>query len=291
MKRELSGHTTPFAVLGHPIGHTLSPVMHNTAIDALGMDAVYLAFDVAPERLMATLPAMADMGFGGVNLTVPLKEVAFRGLDDLDGSAADVGAVNTVEFTPRGMRGHNTDGEGFLRALDEGFGRRVEAASVFVLGCGGAGRALAITCARGGAARIVLTDIDAQRTERVAGEVATLVPGVDVGALPEGRPAWAAAAREADLVIQATPVGMQPDDEPLLGEDAFRDGQRVFDLVYMYPETGLMTAARRAGAHAANGLGMLLHQGVRAFEIWTGVTPPVDAMRESLEGKVYGATP
>ena len=284
----LSGHTQPFAVLGHPIGHTLSPVMHNVALQALEMDAIYLAFDVAPERLMTTLPAMADMGFRGVNLTVPLKEVAFRGIDDLADTASLLGAVNTVEFTANGLRGHNTDGVGFLRAVDEAFGCDVTGRSVMMLGCGGAGRAVALTCARQGAGRMVLTDLDAARVAQLAEELHGVDASLAIECVEASPAAWREAARTSELLVQATPVGMKPTDEPLLGAGAFRAGQMLLDLVYMYPETGLMTVAREAGAQVANGLGMLLHQGVRSFEIWTGTTPPVDCMREALEGRVYG---
>jgi shikimate dehydrogenase len=286
---EISGHTQPFAVLGHPIGHTLSPVMHNAAFRALGLDAIYLAFDVAPEKLLATLPAMADMGFRGINLTVPLKEVAFRGLPDLADSARRLGAVNTVEMLPGGLRGHNTDGAGFVLAVREAFNVSVNGLSVFVVGSGGAGRAVAITCAAEGAGRIVITDTEAARAVRVQQEIAALAPAVRVGVANSEPSAWLQAAREADLIVQATPVGMKLTDAPLLPPGAFREGQLVFDLVYMHPETVFMKAALAGGARAANGLGMLLHQGARAFEIWTGRAAAVAAMREALEQSVYGA--
>ena len=183
---EISGHTTPYAVLGHPIGHTLSPIMHNRAFESLGLDAIYLAFDVHPERLIPVLEGMRDMGFGGVNLTVPLKEYAFRGLNDLDDTASLVGAVNTVQFTKDGMRGHNTDGTGFLLAVEESFSVSVEGLSVFVLGCGGAGRALALTCAVNGAAKVGLTDIDSARIASVALEVSARAPGCVVEQVPSG---------------------------------------------------------------------------------------------------------
>jgi shikimate dehydrogenase len=284
----LSGHTQPFAVLGHPIGHSLSPVMHNAAFEALGMDAIYLAFDVHPDRLMAALPGMADLGFRGVNLTVPLKEVAFRGLDRLDDSARMLGAVNTVEFLSDGLKGHNTDGKGFLLSLGEAFGARVSGLSVFVLGCGGAGRAVAITCAAERCGKIVVTDQDATRGEKAVGEIRAACPGIAAEAVPATREAWRGAARAADLVVQATPVGMKEGDASLLAPDDFRAGQLAFDLVYMYPETPFMAAARRAGARAANGLGMLLHQGAWAFRVWTGQDPAVEAMRAALEREVYG---
>lgn len=284
----LSGSTQPFAVLGHPIGHTLSPIMHNRSFQSLGLDAIYLALDVHPDRLMGVLPAMGDMGFRGVNLTVPLKEVAFRGLSRLDESARRLGAVNTVQFTAEGLVGHNTDGHGFLAALSEAFDLTPEGRAVFVLGCGGAGRAVAITCAAAGAREVVLTDMDENRPSRVAEEIAALSPGVRTRAVPPVPASWAMASRAADLVVQCTPVGMKAADPSPLPADAFRAGQAAFDLVYMHPKTGFMRAALEGGARAANGLGMLLHQGARSFEIWTGRKADTAAMRSALEGAVYG---
>jgi shikimate dehydrogenase len=283
----LSGHTKPFAVLGHPIGHTLSPVMHNASMEALEFDGIYLALDVHPDRLMEVLPSMALMGFAGVNLTVPHKEVAFQGLDKLDASAELFGAANTVEFTADGMVGHNTDGYGFLKALEEAFGKIVEGDSIFVLGCGGAGRATALQAAMKGVKSLVLADIDEERVQRLEDEIKSHAPQVEIVQALE-KSAQITLCRESDLVVQASPVGMKKDDSSLLPPEAFREGQRAFDLIYMYPETAFLTTAREAGAEIANGLGMLLHQGARAFEIWTDVEPSVPAMRKALEAAVYG---
>jgi len=325
--KNLSGHTKPFAVLGHPIGHTLSPVMHNAAFAALGLDAIYLAFDVAPENLLPVLQSMRAMGFNGVNLTVPLKETAFRGLTDLAPSAKMLGAVNTVQFLPTGdsqqglggkvsdhsrptedreigqivgrewlstrnlpagLRGHNTDGIGFLRALQESFGLSAKGLSLFVLGCGGAGRAVAITAASEGAARLTLADVDDARCGRLADEIAALAPGASVVQAGGAPAAWPTLSREADLIVQASPVGMKPGDVCPLPPGAFRPGQSAFDLVYNLPETCFTKAAAAAGAKAVNGLGMLLHQGAEALSIWTGQPAPVDVMREALRKALYG---
>ncbi len=288
----ISGHTTPFAVLGHPIGHTLSPIMHNSSIASLEMDAIYLAFDAPPERLMTILAAMRDMGFRGVNLTVPLKEVAFRSVDHLDPSAKLAGSVNTIEFLEDGtLCGHSTDGYGFVTALMESFGLSLPGRSVFVLGSGGAGRAVAITCADEGASCVVVSDIDAARADKVVEEIKGLPGGTEASSAGTHAADWAEAASQADLVIQATPVGMKPEDIPLLTREAFREGQMLFDLIYMYPQTGIMTEAIVGGAKAANGLGMLLHQGARSFEIWAGQAPNITAMRKALEVAVYGTEP
>lgn len=277
------------AVLGHPIGHTLSPVMHNASIKALGLDAEYEygKLDVAPDALMERLAQLPAEGYAGVNLTIPLKEVAFRGLHKLDVSAEILGAVNTVEFAGDGPVGHNTDGYGFLRALEETFGKAAEGDAVFVLGCGGAGRAVALMAAIDGAKSVTLADVDAKKVANLAAEISERVPTVQIfQCLEKGE--QIETCRAADLVIQASPVGMKKGDPSLLPPDAFRAGQRVFDLIYMYPETALLSTAKSQGAQIANGLGMLLHQGARAFEIWTGIKPDTGAMRAALEQAVYG---
>jgi shikimate dehydrogenase len=274
------------AVLGHPIGHTLSPIMHSASIKALGLENQYEygKLDVPPDELMTRLAQLPSEGYTGVNLTIPLKEVAFQSLEKLSDSARLLGAVNTVEFTANGMIGHNTDGYGFLKALEEAFGKTVEGDSVFVLGCGGAGRAVALMAALNGARAVTLADVDALRIGNLSAEIGRLAPNV---AVVKSMGGGSASCREADLVIQASPVGMKKDDPSLLPPEAFRSGQRVFDLIYMYPETAFLRAAKAAGAQTANGLGMLLHQGARAFMIWTGVEPDVQAMRDALEKAVY----
>ncbi|MEI8205496.1 MAG: shikimate dehydrogenase [Kiritimatiellales bacterium] len=276
------------AVLGHPIGHTLSPVMHNASIKALGLDAEYEygKLDVPPGELMARLAKFPSEGYAGVNLTIPLKEVAFQGLKQLADSARILGAVNTVEFTKDGMIGHNTDGYGFLKALEEAFGKTVQGDSVFVLGCGGAGRAVALMAALNGAKSLTLADVDAVRVANLTTEIHRIAQKVGIFQCLE-KTEQVKVCREADLVIQASPVGMKKDDPSLLPKEAFCKGQRVFDLIYMYPETGFLSAAKASGAQIANGLGMLLHQGAKAFEIWTGIKPSVEAMREALEKAVY----
>lgn len=275
------------AVLGHPIGHTLSPIMHNASIQALGLAAEYEyeKLDVPPDQLMERLAQLPFEGYAGVNLTIPLKEVAFRHLKKLDPSAKTLGAVNTVEFSKDGLIGHNTDGYGFLKALEEAFGKSVQSDNLFVLGCGGAGRAVALTAALNGAKLITLSDVDHKRIKNLMEEINRVAPAVIVRVASAENKLQSCC--EADLVIQASPVGMKKEDPLLLPSEAFRVGQRVFDLIYMYPETALLSVAKSAGAQIANGLGMLLHQGSKAFQIWTGIHPDINAMRNALEKAVY----
>ncbi len=252
------------------------------------MDAVYLAFDVSPEKLMQTLPVMAELGFAGINLTVPLKEVAFRGLADLDEAARRLGSVNTVICTPGGLKGFSTDGEGFLRAIREAFDLSVKGLSLFLLGCGGAGRAVAFACAVAGAGRLMLADADSTRLAGLEADLHALGLKTDISVVGTEPQTWRRACREAELVVHATPMGMHTGEPSVLPPDAFHSGQRVYDLIYMFPETVLMHSAREAGAQTSNGLGMLLHQGALSFSIWTGREAPVAVMRRVLEEAVYG---
>lgn len=287
----LDGATRVYAVLGSPIGHSLSPQMHNAAFRALGLNAVYVPFAVVPENLPVALEAMARMGVGGVNLTIPLKETAFALLpvDRLDVEARRFSAVNTIVFEPDGPRGFNTDGIGFLRDLREALDCSPQDRAVMILGCGGAGRAIAIASAADGARRVLLANRTADRARRVLRDVRRIVPDAVVEVLPTDPEAWTVAARDCDLVVQCSASGMRADDPPLLPTDAFRAGQAVYDLVYVAPVSPLMRSAAAGGAAVANGLGMLLHQGAAAFTLWTGLAPDLDLMRSVLEKALYGA--
>ncbi|MDQ3978447.1 MAG: shikimate dehydrogenase [Actinomycetota bacterium] len=245
--------------------------MHNAAFRALGLDWVYLAFDVEPGEVGAALGGMRALGIQGLSVTLPHKEDAAAHVDRLSPLAQAVGAVNAVVWEPGGvLRGENTDGPGFLRALrdDEGFdpaNRRC-----LVVGAGGAARAVVKVLADAGATEVIVVN----RTPERGRAVAALAGGC-------GRVGVAAEAGEADLVVNATPIGMAgtahagelPVDPVNLGP-----GQLVVDLVPNPAITPLVEAARRQGAVAANGLGMVVHQAALAFRLWTGEDPPMEVM-------------
>jgi shikimate dehydrogenase len=280
--------TKLYAVLGHPIAHSLSPRMQNAAIRKLGLDALYLAFDVYPARLLSTLKIMGEMGFAGVNLTVPLKEVAFRGMHDIDPAARRLGSVNTVNFTPGGMKGFSTDGIGFISALKKVFGCTPKGLSICLLGCGGAGRAVGLACAGAGAEKIFLVDNEMPRAKRLMTGITSANRRTEVEIVAPGRSARNRAARASRLVIQATPVGMHRNDRPLLDADAFDGRAMLYDLVYMFPQTALMKVAGKKGCRTANGLDMLAFQGAASLSIWTGRKAPVEVMLRELKRAVYG---
>jgi shikimate dehydrogenase len=215
-------------------------------------------------------------------VTIPHKETLFAGLARLDASARAAGAVNTVRFVDGEPEGFNTDGEGWLRACEEEAGAKLEGRTVCVLGSGGSARAVATTAARAGA----IVEIVARRAEKaaeLAEQCRRAVPASVVTIAADD-----SAIGAADVVVNCTPLGMRDGDVSPWNASHFRSGQFFMDLVYVRPVTLLMGLAEQASARTANGLGMLLHQGGRQYEIWTGGTPDLAAMRGALEKAVYG---
>jgi shikimate dehydrogenase len=263
-----SGTTHVAAVIGHPVRHSLSPLIHNAAFRALDLDWVFTAFDVAPGRAAAAAAAVRDLGIAGLSVTMPHKADILPAMDRLTSTAQTLGAVNTVVSDRSGqLLGDNTDGAGFIDALgeDEGFdpaGRRA-----LVVGAGGAARAVVLALAGAGSAEIIV----ANRTLTRAEEAAALAPGIArVGTCEE--------ADKVDLVVNATPQGMGENRAVPVPTEVLGPGQLVVDLVYYPAVTPLVEAARSRGAAALNGLGMLIHQAAHAFRLWTGEDPPLEVM-------------
>jgi shikimate dehydrogenase len=264
--RLITGATRVVGVIGDPVAHSRSPAMHNAAFDALGLDWVYVAFPVARGGGAAAVRSVRALGLAGLNVTMPHKSDAATACDDLTPAAAALGAVNTVLVDQDGaLIGHSTDGAGFLRALgDEDVdvsGRRC-----VVVGAGGAARAIAHSLGDAGADVTV-----AARRPDQARSAAALAPGGTAVAEQD------VAVEGFDVVVNATPLGMHGEPPPF-DPARLRSGQFVFDTVYP-GETPLLAEARARGAGAAGGLGMLVHQGALAFELWTGRVPPLDIMR------------
>lgn len=268
-----------YGILGDPIGHSLSPVMHNAAFRKMMLPACYHAFCVSSDRLGPALKGAQALGFGGLNLTIPLKEKALE-LVRPDRLAEAIGAVNTVSFREE-ICGYNTDGWGALRALER-YGVSVRGRAVLMIGAGGAARAIAYTLEQEGA-EITIANRDSRRAEDLAGSVGGL--GVGLEDLP-------ALVPQADIIINATSVGMK-EGPRLFPGSLLHSGQVVFDIVYNR-RTELLEDASFTGAQAIDGVMMLVYQGAGSFEIWTGQKAPVDVMekavRESLLGRTAGHT-
>lgn len=261
-----------FGIFGDPIEHSLSPVMQNEALRALGIDAGFYAFRVTKVDLKDAIRGAAAMGFGGLNLTIPLKEKAleleFLRADEL---ALAIGAVNTISFDQVSrIRGHNTDGWGALLALQDA-GVSINESRVLLIGAGGAARAIAYTLEKEGAEISI-----ANRSLRRAHELATSVGGMgfclcDLEKL----------VGQADIIINATSVGMRAGDARLFDGRLLKRRQAVFDIVYNR-DTRLLQDARAAGSVAIDGVMMLVYQGAKALEIWTGAKAPVDLMERAV---------
>ena len=263
-------------VIGSPIRHSLSPAIFQGAFAACGLDWAYLAFEVAEGAGPAAMAGVRALGIEGVSVTMPHKAAVVPALDELDATAAALGAVNCVVRRGDALVGHNTDGIGFVESLRAEEGLDVVGLRCVVLGAGGAGRAVAHALGRAGAAGVVVVNRDRERAVAAAGLAG-----------PTGVVGSGEAVREADLVVNATSVGMGDDDGLPLDPTLLSAGQVVVDLVYHPAVTPLLAAADAAGARAVGGLGMLVHQAGHAFELWTGEPPPLAAMavaaRRALE--------
>ena len=268
------------AVFGMPIKHSASPAMHNAAFAALGLNWRYVACEVDPQNLRAAIAGARAMGFAGLNLTVPHKLLAVDMVNHLDASARQWGAVNTIHFTERGAIGYNTDADAIITSLRQDLKMELRGASVLLLGAGGAGRTAALKLASEQVGKLFLVNRTQSKAEEIAAEIRKQFPAVSV--------ATAYPASGADLVLNATSLGLRPGDASPLNGTKFSLGQAraVYDMVYRPPETPLLRAAQQAGCKTANGLGMLLHQGAKAFEIWTGSPAPLDVMRRALEQNI-----
>jgi len=256
--------------------------MHNAAFAAHGLNWRYLAFEVDPKNLRAAIAGAQAMNFAGLNLTVPHKLLAVDMMDELDESAKKWGAVNTIKFLPDGAAGFNTDADAITQSLREDLKVELRGAKILLLGAGGAGRTAAFKLASENVAELFLVNRTQSKAEKVAAEIGRQFPGVKVSTVyPKGG---------VDLILNATSLGLKADDASPLDEKQFslKHSRAVYDMIYRPAETKLLAAARAAGCQTANGLGMLLHQGAKAFEIWTGKPAPRDVMRRALEENVYG---
>jgi shikimate dehydrogenase len=290
------------AVLGFPVRHSASPAMQNAGILELGLNWRYLALEVRSEELRVALAGARAMQFIGLNLTVPHKTLAMDMMDALDESAKTWRAVNTVriegrdrlrnwlpvsEFTDEPpdkirLQGFNTDADALAKSLQEDLGIQLRGARVVLLGIGGVGGVAALKLASEQVGELFLVNRTVSKAASVAAEIRRRHPEIKVQlGYPRG---------EVDLAINATSLGLSPNDPLPVDAKLFslRQARNVYDTIYRPAETPLLQAARAGGSRTANGLGMLLHQGARALEIWSGKRAPIDVMRRALEKNIYG---
>lgn len=280
---EIDAQTRVCALLGHPVGHSLSPAIHNAAFEALGLPFVYVAHDVAPEELGAALRGALACGYRGLSVTLPHKVAALSLVDEVDDAARVVGCVNTIVCESGRLLGSTSDGQGALNALRTA-GANPEGRRVVILGSGGAARALAVTLAlEAPPLTMELLGIVVPELEQLRNDVAAL-GCCPVRAQPFEKDALWALLRETDILLQCTPVGMAPSlDATLVPEQALHPGITVLDAVYNPRRTRLLTEAARRGCRVIEGMEMFLGQAAVQFELWTGRPAPLEVMRRVLE--------
>lgn len=272
-----------YGIIGHPVEHSLSPAMHNAAFKALKINAEYRLFDVLPEGLEGFLKKLPQAGISGVNVTIPHKVKAKEYIEKngiLNESARKLGAINTVKVEKGKLLGFNTDGAGFYRSLVTDLKFEPEGRTIFVLGAGGAARAI-IMYLGNGPKKICVTDIDGRMMGELRKHFEKYYNKDKLEVL--NRSDFEKGLGSADLLIQATPIGMKDDDPCPIDVNFLHPKLRVYDLVYNRPVTRLVREAAKRKLHAVTGLGMLLYQGAIAFELWTGKKAPVEVMRRALK--------
>ena len=273
----ISGKTKVCGIIGDPIEHTMSPVMHNAAFKKLGLDFVYLPFRVKKEELSRAVDGVRALNIKGLNVTIPHKVAIIPFLDKLDLLAEKIGAVNTIVNDEGVLTGYNTDATGFLQALLEQ-GVEPEGKNIVILGAGGASRAISFILAERGA-HLVILNRQSGRAEELAQRISQVFKR-EVKALSLSEENLAQVLARADILVNTTSVGMVPDiDETPVPAGLLKPGLIVFDIVYNPVQTRLLKEAEAAGAKTINGLEMLVWQGALAFEKWTGQKAPLDLMK------------
>jgi shikimate dehydrogenase len=274
------------AVLGWPVAHSASPGMHQPALDANGIDARYIRLEVEPGKIPEAFGKMRALGFIGCNVTVPHKLDALANCDEVDPAALELGAVNTVRFDADAIRGFNTDGPGFENAIGEAFAVPLASLKVAIAGAGGgAGQAIAAQCVRIGVGKLVLINRTVEKLGPLVDRLRETENPTDIIALSFDDARLADHCRACDLVVNTSSVGLKPGDPSILTSGFLKPEHMVYDTIYQPSVTPLLALAAQLGCRTSNGLSMLLHQGVLAFQHWFPNTAPLAVMRAALERK------
>jgi len=276
-------------VIGQPIAHSLSPEMQNAALAESKFKMRYARFEIAPDELQVALESLPRLDFVGVNLTVPHKVAALAVVNEMDETAREIGAINTIKIEDGRLRGFNTDGKGFSRAIREEFAVDLRDLRILVLGAGGAARAIAWQCAKENCERLVIANRDAEKAAALVDQLRSFFAGPRVlgpvarlQSIPLDDGALRFQTANTDLVVNATPLGLNRNDSAPIPARLLAPHLMIYDTVYSSGPTALVSGAIDAGARVANGLSMLLHQGALAFEIWFDQAAPLAAMRKAL---------
>jgi shikimate dehydrogenase len=277
------------SVFGDPVAHSLSPQLHNPALKACGIPGEYVRIQVAEADFAEAMRLIQQQGFHGTNVTIPHKFTALKSVDVVTPQAQRLGAVNTVVFRKGKAEGRNSDGPGFVRAVQEGLGAAVRDLRILIIGAGGgAGRAVAVQCALESCQQLVLVNRSLDKVQALEAELGEFYPKESVAVAPWNQESLEHWLPRVDLVINGTNLGMKPDDESVLLGNEVSPQHLVYDMVYRPYETEFTKQASAKGAKWINGLPMLLHQGAVSFEWWFDQPAPLEVMRQGLWAAVEG---
>lgn len=275
----ITGKTRVVGIIGNPIEHSLSPVMQNAAFERLGLNWCYLPFLVVKEQVGAAVEAVRALNLVGINVTMPFKEAVIPFLDEVTKEAGFVQAVNTIHQAHGRLTGYNTDGEGFVRSLKDDASFETAGATVFLLGAGGAARAIANSLAKYGVSSVTILNRTVDSAIEFSQGLKKRFPHLETN--PRSfKNEFYSLLKDADIVINATPLGRVSMKEMPISAGNLTPGQFVCDLATS-PKTAFLEAARERGCRTLDGLGMLVYQGAAAFKIWTGLDAPVEVMWEA----------
>ena len=282
MEERISGRTGLLALIGSPVGHSGSPAMYNYSFKRLGLDYVYVAFDIKVEEVKDAIAAMKTFKMRGCNVTMPCKTEVLKYMDELSPAARIIGAVNTIVNDDGKLTGYITDGEGFVNNLKD-HGIAVKDKKITIAGGGGAAAAIQVQCALDGAKEIVIFNRTIAKAMEIAEKIRKEVPSCAVSVYDIADVAkMTEEISSSDILVNATSVGMKPNEDESIVKDlsALHPGLVVADIVYNPQETKLLSDAKAAGCTCVGGKGMLLWQGVAAFKLYTGMDMPVDEVKE-----------
>jgi shikimate dehydrogenase len=276
MMPKISAGTQICGLIGDPVEHSMSPAMHNAAFKKTGLDYIYLPFRVTPENLPGAISGLRSLNLRGMNVTIPHKVSVIPLLDELEPMAKKIGAINTIVNDNGYLKGYNTDAEGFLKSLSEK-DIAPSGKKIVILGAGGVSRAISFTLAEQGAEIAILS-----RSQKIEWAEKLTINKSKVLAMELNNTNLKSVLSHADILVNATSVGMSPDtDNTLVPQELFRPGMLVFDVIYNPEKTRLLADAEKAGAVAVGGLDMLIWQGALSFELWTGIKAPADVMKKA----------
>ncbi|MFX1365991.1 MAG: shikimate dehydrogenase [Promethearchaeota archaeon] len=279
-KDYITARTKVLCVMGYPIEHSMSPLMHNAAIRDLNLNYVYLAFNIIPDNLKLAIDGIKSFDIKGINITIPFKQKIMKYLDEIDPVAQEIGAINTIKNEEGFLSSRNTDAEGAMKALlDAGY--RISGKNFLLLGAGGAARALAFMMAKE-ANRLVITDKIEKKAKKLANEIKKKY-GINIQGKIHNNQVLSEESKKADILINATPLGMHPniDKSPIPVEFLHKD-LFVFDIVYNPLKTQLLKDASELGCNTLGGLEMLVNQGALSFEWWTNKKPNINLMKSKI---------